>query len=123
MGGSCRGDDIESETDLHGGLAVRLLEICVINIWLHTELTRVARVQGENLSSDRGRASHSEDRRSPSRNTRSLLVPWFVNRQISKSLGAEGWIGLRVKTRRKEIYFVLRRSWVRHSPFEPFCDS
>ena len=42
--GSCRGDDdLESETDLHGGLAVRLLEICVINIWLHTELTRMAR--------------------------------------------------------------------------------
>jgi hypothetical protein len=31
------------KTDLHGGLAVRLLEICVINIWLHTELTRIAR--------------------------------------------------------------------------------
>ena len=40
--GSCRGDGLESETDLHGGLAVRLLEICVINIRLHTELTRIA---------------------------------------------------------------------------------
>lgn len=38
-----RGMMSEGKTDLHGGLAVRLLEICVVNIYGHSELTRFAR--------------------------------------------------------------------------------
>jgi len=36
----------EGETDLHGGLAVRLLEVCVVNIYRHCELTRFATSSG-----------------------------------------------------------------------------
>ncbi len=72
----------KAKTDLHGGLAVCLLEFCVVHICLDAELRgdsakREFVIEGGMLETREW--PKREDRRSPSRNILFPLVAWFVN--------------------------------------------